>query len=67
IRSWLIVTRIASTRLSDKSDPVPDLVWDEAARHYDERALAGWLLAIAVTKVFNRLNVATRQVAGAGW
>jgi AhpD family alkylhydroperoxidase len=54
----------AVTRLSDRSDPVPDSVWDEAARHYDERGLAALILAIATTNVFNRLNVATRQVAG---
>lgn len=55
------------TRLSDRSDPVPDDVWEEAARHYDETALAVLLLSISVSNVFNRLNVATRQVAGAGW
>ena len=55
----------AVTRLSDQSDPVPDEIWKEAARHYDERAMAGLLLAIATVNVFNRLNVATRQVAGA--
>ena len=55
----------AVTRLSDRADPVPDEIWDEAARHYDERGLAALLLMIAVTNVFNRLNVATRQVAGA--
>jgi AhpD family alkylhydroperoxidase len=54
----------AVTRLSDREDPVPDVVWNEAARHYDERALANLLLAIAATNVWNRLNVATRQVAG---
>src|SRR5262249_19807946 len=27
------------TRLSDNPDPVPDEIWDEAARHYDERGL----------------------------
>ncbi|HKX18600.1 MAG TPA: carboxymuconolactone decarboxylase family protein [bacterium] len=52
------------TRLSDRPDPVPDEVWAEAARHYDERALAGLLLSIASINVWNRLNVATRQVAG---
>ena len=55
------------TRLYDHTDPVPDHVWAEAAKHYDERALAGLVLAIATTNLFNRLNVATRQVAGAGW
>jgi AhpD family alkylhydroperoxidase len=53
----------AVTRLSDRTDPVPDEVWNEAARHYDEPALAALLLSIAVTNVFNRFNVATRQVA----
>ena len=52
------------TRLSDRSDPVPDAVWENAAEHYDEKALAGLLLSIAATNVFNRLNVATKQVAG---
>ena len=55
----------AVTRLSDRPDPVPDAIWEEAARHYDERGLASLLLMIAVTNVFNRLNVATRQIAGA--
>ena len=54
----------AATRLDDRADPVPDEVWDEVARHYDERARAGLLLAIANINVWNRLNVATRQVAG---
>jgi AhpD family alkylhydroperoxidase len=55
----------AVTRLSDRSDPVPDEIWTEAARHFDEPGLAAILLMIAVTNVFNRLNVSTRQVAGA--
>jgi AhpD family alkylhydroperoxidase len=63
-RAALALTE-AVTRLSDRSDPVPDEIWDEAARHYDERGLAALLLMIATTNVFNRLNVATRQVAGA--
>jgi len=55
------------TRLSDRSDPVPDAVWNEAAKHFDEKGLASLLLVISLTNVFNRLNVATRQVAGPGW
>jgi AhpD family alkylhydroperoxidase len=54
----------AVTRLDDRSDPVPDEVWEEAARHYDETSLAGLVLAIATINVWNRLNVATRQPAG---
>ena len=43
---------------------MPDDVWQEAARHYDERALASIVLQISLVNVWNRLNVATRQVAG---
>jgi AhpD family alkylhydroperoxidase len=57
----------AMTRLDDRADPVPDAIWAEAAKHYDERALGGLVLAIAMTNLFNRLNVTTRQVAGAAW
>ncbi len=63
-RAALALTE-AVTRLSDRSDPVPDAVWEEAARHYDEGQLATLVLAIANINVWNRLNVATRQVAGA--
>src|SRR5688572_24831581 len=52
------------TRLSDREDAVPDAVWEEAARHYDERGLSALLLAISAINVWNRLNAATRQTAG---
>jgi AhpD family alkylhydroperoxidase len=54
----------AVTRLNDRTDPVPDEIWNEAARHYDEPTLAVLLIAIANINVWNRLNVATRQPAG---
>lgn len=54
------------TRLSDRDDPLPDAVWNEAARHYDETGLAALVLSIAMSNVWNRLNVATRQT-GATW
>ena len=54
----------AVTRLSDRPDPVPDEIWNEAARHYDERALASLILWISMTNVWNRINVSTKQVAG---
>lgn len=53
------------TRLSDSSDPVPDEVYDEAAEHFDEPALASLILHVAMINTWNRLNAATRQVAGA--
>ena len=54
----------AVTRVADRGDPVPDEVWAEAARHYDEQGLAALLIAITSINVWNRLNAATRQVAG---
>jgi AhpD family alkylhydroperoxidase len=53
-----------ATRLADRPDAVPDSVWDEAAGHYDEKGLAALVTMIAVTNLFNRLNVTTRQQAG---
>jgi AhpD family alkylhydroperoxidase len=53
------------TRVADRGDPVPDAVWEEAARHYDEQGLSALLIAITAINVWNRLNAATRQVAGA--
>jgi AhpD family alkylhydroperoxidase len=62
-RAALALTE-AVTRLSDRADPVPDEVWEQAALHYDESELAGLVIAIGNINVWNRLNVATRQVAG---
>lgn len=63
-RAALALTE-AVTRLSDRADPVPDEIWDKAARYYDEPALAALIISIALINVWNRLNVATRQIAGA--
>ncbi len=52
------------TRLADRDDPVPDSIWDEAARHYDEQGLAALILMIGLTNLFNRLNATTKQIAG---
>lgn len=63
-RAALALTE-AVTRLSDRSDPVPDEIWAEAARHYTEQELAALVLWIATANLFNRLNATTKQVAGA--
>ena len=55
------------TRLADRPDPVPDQVWDEAAKHFDENQMAGLVLWVATTNLFNRLNATTTQPAGAAW
>lgn len=65
-RAALALTE-AVTRLADRSDAVPDDVWNEAAKHFDEKALASLLLSIGLTNFFNRMNVPTRQVAMGEW
>ncbi len=62
-RAVLALTESA-TRLSDRADAVPDDVWEQAAKYFDEPALATLVLAIAMINFWNRLNAATKQVAG---
>lgn len=62
-RAALALTESA-TRLADRTDAVPDDVWNEAAKHYDERVLAALLVEIAAINAFNRLSVPTRQPSG---
>lgn len=54
----------ALTRITDRPDPVPDELWEAVAEHFDETQLAALVLDIASINVWNRLNVATRQIAG---
>ena len=54
----------AVTRIADQSDPVPDNIWSEAAKHYDEQALSALVMAIGTINLWNRLNAATRQISG---
>lgn len=54
----------ATTRIADEPEAVSDAIWDEAAKHYDEKKLGSLVLWIALTNLFNRVNVTTRQVAG---
>jgi alkylhydroperoxidase family enzyme len=62
-RAALALTE-AATRLADRPDPIPDEVWQEAARHYNESELAGLVVAIAAINAWNRINAATRQITG---
>jgi AhpD family alkylhydroperoxidase len=62
-RAALALTE-AATRMADRADPVPDEIWREAARHFDESALASLVLNISFINFINRMNVTTRQVAG---
>ncbi len=54
----------AASRLSDRADPVPDDIWNEAKRHYDEPQLAALVMSVGVINLWNRLNAATRQIGG---
>ncbi|MET7302253.1 carboxymuconolactone decarboxylase family protein [Embleya sp. NPDC005575] len=65
-RAALALTE-AVTRVADTSDPIPDAVYDEAAKHYNEQELGALLLSIATVNVWNRINLATRQIAGGAW
>lgn len=60
-RAALALTE-AVTRLDDRADPVPDQIWNEARRHYDEPVLAAMVLSLGLVNLWNRLHVATGQV-----
>src|SRR4051812_16918749 len=62
-RAALALTE-ALCRLADRADPVPDAIWEDVAEHFDETQLGALVLDIATINVWNRLNVATRQVVG---
>jgi pimeloyl-ACP methyl ester carboxylesterase len=62
-RAALALTDAVSS-IAGRDDPVPDDVWNEAARYYDEKALASLLICIGVMSVWSRLNIPTRQPAG---
>jgi AhpD family alkylhydroperoxidase len=51
----------AVTRVNDRSDPVPDNAWDEAARHYDAQALAALVVAIASTTRIGKRELHTNR------
>lgn len=54
------VTRIGAV---PEGNPVPDAVWEAAAEHFDEKQLGALVLSVATVGLWNRVNVATRQVA----
>jgi len=62
-RAVLALTE-ATTRIADREEPVSDKVWNEAARHYNEEALAVLVMHIAMINFWNRINCATTQIAG---
>ena len=57
----------AATRIADRTDPVPDPIWNAAAEHFDEKGMSALILMVATTNFFNRINIPIRQQAGAAW
>jgi AhpD family alkylhydroperoxidase len=56
------------TRLADlNTDAVPDELWTELTKHYDEAQLASLIVWIATTNFFNRLNATVKEPAGVVW
>jgi AhpD family alkylhydroperoxidase len=62
-RAALALTE-AMTRIADRADSVPDEIWNEARKHYKDAELASLLMSIGMINLWNRLNVATRQISG---
>ncbi|MFI6564951.1 carboxymuconolactone decarboxylase family protein [Streptomyces sp. NPDC050534] len=52
------------TRIADAAGGVPDDVWENAAKHFDEEQLAALVATIALINLYNRFNVIVQQPAG---
>lgn len=50
------------TQLGGRLDDVPDMIWDEMVRYYDEPALAALILSITAVNAANRLVVNARSL-----
>ncbi|WP_244930854.1 carboxymuconolactone decarboxylase family protein [Nocardioides sp. W7] len=51
------------TRVADRNGAVPDELWREVTRHYDERQVSALILQIGLLNLFNRINVTVRERA----
>ncbi|HEY8949942.1 MAG TPA: carboxymuconolactone decarboxylase family protein [Rhizomicrobium sp.] len=61
-RAALLLSEAMTTL--DSRDPVPDSVWENATKHFNEKQLGALVLWISLVNLFNRANIATRQLAG---
>ncbi|MEU8706051.1 carboxymuconolactone decarboxylase family protein [Streptomyces sp. NPDC048565] len=52
------------TRIADAAGGVPDEVWTNATKYYDEDQLLALVALIALINTYNRLNVIVQQPAG---
>jgi AhpD family alkylhydroperoxidase len=62
-RAALALTE-ALTRIADTAEGVDDEVWATARAQFDDEQLAALILDIGVINLWNRTNVATRQIIG---
>lgn len=65
-RAVLALTE-AVTVLDAGTEAVDDALWQLVAEHLDQQQIAAVVLQIALVNVWNRVNRATRQVAGQAW
>src|SRR5438132_12794684 len=63
-RAALALTE-AGTRLADRTNPVPDEVFEEAAKHSDGSGLSALVVVIETINTWHRLIVMTGLLAGA--
>lgn len=52
------------TRIADSPEGVSDEVWAAARAQFDDEQLAALVLDISIINLWNRTNVATRQIVG---
>jgi len=52
------------TRIADSAGGVPDEVWANASKHYDQEQLAALVCLVALMNTVNRLNVIAQLPAG---
>jgi len=52
------------TRIADAAGGVPDEVWANASKYYDEDQLMALVCVIAIINAYNRVNVILQQPAG---
>jgi AhpD family alkylhydroperoxidase len=58
----------ALTRVADRADQVPDVLWARCSEQFDDNQLAALVVEIGQINLWNRLNIATRQMVGEqGW
>ncbi|MEU4096803.1 carboxymuconolactone decarboxylase family protein [Streptomyces sp. NPDC026673] len=53
-----------ATRIADAAGGVPDEVWANATKYYDEDQLVALVSLIAIMNTYNRINIAIQQPAG---